>query len=573
MSFFEWPAERRDAVKVRLISAAVILLTILAYHRVLDCDFLILDDQAFITGNHWVARGLSPEGVRWAFSLFESYMWKPLTWISHMTDVTLFGMNPAGHHAVNLILHAGNVLLLFLFLRRTTGALWKSAFVAAVFAVHPLNVESVAWVAERKNVLCAFWGILALLAYCEYVKERRWYMFLAVVASFGLGLMSKPMLVTWPFVMVLLDIWPLNRLQQAWEAEENGPAGGSRSVMAVLKAVAAFMMEKTPLLLMSVAVGLLTYIVQKTAGAMPVEWGFGPRLANVLTSYASYLGDMIFPLQLTPMYLLSRNLPLGEVIGAGVLLSILTLSALAMYKRAPYWVVGWFWYLGILVPVIGIIQVGSQARADRYMYLPMIGLLIAVVWGAGELWKRFHLRKSTAAVVCVLVLGAFTLATGAQVRHWQNQVTLFEHTLRVDPNNFLAHFHLGTALRQKGRYDKALDHFNASLRLKPDYDQPIGFIGMILVDRKRYVEAEKYYREFLRINPHSVDIRRDLGVVLFAQGRYDEAVRELVKCLETKPGDSRARETLDTLVSVWLKQGARRPGRTGARGGGGASND
>ena len=546
----------REEILTRLLSIMILAITILAYYRVLDCDFLILDDRAFIITNSWVNQGLTVEGVRWAFDPLGAYMWKPITWMSHMLDVSLFGMNPAGHHAVNLILHTGNALLLFLFLRKATGALWESFIAAVIFAVHPINVESVAWLAERKNVLSMFWGILALFAYYEYISDRRWYMYVAVLISLALGLMSKPMLVTWPFVMVLLDIWPLNRLPLETEARfERGK--GTRRALSCLKTLFMLVLEKTPMLLLVGAVSVVTYIVQKQAGAVMENLNAGLKLAVVLTSYLAYLGDIFFPHDLTPFYLLYRNIPIWPAVLSGVLLTGLTAFALLVYRRAPYVLVGWLWYLGTLVPVIGIVQVGRQIRADRYMYVPMIGLLMAVVWGIGALWRRYEPNRILAWAIGLPLLAALTFSTWTQVGYWKNQITLFQHTISIYPNNYMGHFHLGTGYMEYGNDALAIKHYLIAHRYHTGYFYPISRLGFILFRSGKVDEARKYYEEYLRLKPGDPKINHDLGVALAHQGHWAAAIRQFIKSLEINPADSHARRNLHRSIDKWRKEGFR----------------
>jgi hypothetical protein len=426
-----------------LLAAALAILTLAAFLPSLGNGFINLDDGIYVTGNPMVKQGLTREGFAWAWTGNVANNWHPLTVLSHMLDCTLFGLNAAGHHGTSLLLHVANVLLLFEVLRRMTGALGRSAAVAGLFAVHPLHVESVAWVAERKDVLSALFWILAMGAWARYARQPSIGRYLLVALMMVLGLMAKPMVVTLPFALLLLDVWPLRRVRIGW-----------------------LIMEKLPLLALSAVASLVTLRYQTTS-LVPLEvlpWRL--RLANAAISYVVYLGKTILPRKLAVFYPIPIEIPAWKAMGAAVL--ILALTALAIWKarKAPWFLVGWLWFLGTLVPVIGLIQVGRQAMADRYTYIPSIGLFLAICWGLPALSanRRWRTALAGATVLVLLVLAA---ATWVQVRHWRNSATLFQHALAVTRGNYVAHVALAKALAAKRDWTGAAEHYREALALRP----------------------------------------------------------------------------------------------------------
>ena len=457
--------------RVLLASLFLAVLILAAYWRAIDSDFITLDDSAYVTGNGIVQVGLTGEGLRWAFTTTYQANWHPLTWLSHMLDCQLYGMNPKGHHLSSILLHAANAVLLFLVLSRMTGLLWQSGFAAALFALHPLHVESVAWVAERKDVLSTFFWMLTLLAYIRYVERPGFRRYTVVLAALALGLMAKPMLVTLPFVLLLLDHWPLHRL---------GAGGGKEPPQAVAwERVRAMIWEKLLLFLLGALSGAVTSLAQYRGGAAASlqELPFRIRFENALVSYVRYIQKFFWPRDLAVFYPHpGDSLPLWQAQLASLLLVLATLGALWVGRRHAYVPAGWFWYLGTLVPVIGLVQVGTQSMADRYTYVPLIGLAIVIAWGVPDLLLRrgkkadlIQRRKTTfvavAAGVLVLIL---TAATSHQVGYWRNSIALFEHSLSVTRSNYTMHTNLGLALANQGRHSEAIAQYHQALALRPD---------------------------------------------------------------------------------------------------------
>ncbi len=427
----------------------LILITavLLVYWQVGDHEFINYDDNVYITDNAQVQKGLTSKGIIWAFTTSHTGNWHPLTWISHMLDCELYGLNPRGHHLTNVLLHMANAILLFVVLRWMTGAIWRSGLVAALFALHPLHVESVAWAAERKDVLSTFFWLLTMVAYVHYVNRPGGKRYLLVLVTFFLGLMAKPMLVTLPFVLLLLDYWPLNRFKPravtgSVEDQSLGFQSSGDDKLPILKAV----MEKTPLFLMSLFSCVVTVMAQQEAGAISTLEivPFKLRIANGLVSFVAYMGKMIWPQDLAVFYPHPiSDLQIWKPVAAGLFLLIVSTVALWVAQRCRYVLVGWLWYLGTLVPVIGLVQVGEQAMADRYTYVPLIGLFIVVVWGFADLVKGWRSRRWVVSVSAAVMVLALMAGSWLQVAHWKSSVKLFKHALDATSNNYVAHYNLG----------------------------------------------------------------------------------------------------------------------------------
>ena len=455
------------------------------YRPVGGYEFISLDDPLYVVENDQVKRGLTFDGIRWAFTTMHAANWHPITWLSHMLDVQMYGMNAGAHHFTNVLFHMLNSMLLFLLLRRMTGALWRSAMVAALFAVHPLHVESVAWISERKDVLSAFFGFLALLAYVEYVKRPGWIRYGASLLLLALGLMSKPMVVTLPFLMMVLDYWPLNRY-----AEEVS-----------LRRFAALVKEKLPFFALSAASCLVTVIAQKQGGAMDMlaSYSFGVRLFNALVAYVAYLGKMFWPMNLAVLYPHPGMRPLWQVIGAVVVIGGISTAAFLWARRRPWLGVGWLWYLGTLVPVIGLVQVGLQSMADRYAYISLIGIYIVLVWGVHDL---LHLwRKPRLALASIAVLAVSMVIASHQVRYWENSNTVFSRALQNTSGNYLAHNNLALALASQGEKDAAIDHLRKSIQIAPQFPPAHNNLGAILAEQSKLDEAILHFQNALELEP------------------------------------------------------------------------
>jgi tetratricopeptide (TPR) repeat protein len=548
-------AARRASVLARptlasgLVCLMLALVTLLAYLPVRHHGFVVYDDPVYVTGNRPVQAGLTWAGAKWAFTTFYSSNWHPLTWFSHMLDVQLFGASPTGPHMVNVLFHAANTVLLFILLRRLTGALWRSALVAALFALHPLHVESVAWVAERKDVLSAFFFLLTLLMYARYVEKRSRVedrgsrsatasalnsrlaarAYCAVLIFFALGLMSKPMLVTLPFVLLLLDYWPLRRLA----------IGDWRLAIRLIR-------EKVPLFLLSALSSVVTFAAQKSGGTVRslASFPMGERIENALVSYARYLGKTFWPDDLAAYYPHPGYWPAWQVVSAVMLVAGLCLGVLRFGRRFPFAVTGWFWFLGMLVPTIGIVQVSNQAMADRYTYLPSIGVFIIFVWGAAEALARWRLSKAVVGTGAGLVIVVCVALTEGQLRHWQDSESLFSHALAVTKNNAVAHNNLGNLFLEDGQVDEAMTHYQEALGIQPDYADARCNIGSALLQKGRVDEAIAQFRKALEIQPDDASAHNNLGNALLSAGRFDEAISQYQEALKIQPDFAKAHNNL-----------------------------
>jgi protein O-mannosyl-transferase len=514
---------------VFVIGVFLALSVLAAYRGILGADF-VFDDGPYIRDNPHVLGGLTRENVLWAFTSSLTSNWQPLTWLSLQLDVQLFGPGPSAHHAVNLMMHAMNAILLLFVLLRLTSAAWRSAAVAALFALHPLHVESVAWVSERKDLFSTTFFLAALLVYVRHLTRSLWWTATMVFLLFALGLMAKPMIVTMPFVLLVLDWWPLRR-----------PLGWG------------LLREKIPLFGLAAASCAMTLWAQGAGGALGslTSHPLKLRLANALAAYLGYLNKAFWPSGLAVYYPYSRGAPLS-LRAALALTVILAISAVAVRVRSrhPWLLAGWLWYLGMLVPVIGLVQVGGQASADRYTYLPLVGLFAAVVWGAPGLMRRLALSRAIAAAVAFTVLGACLAATRVQVAFWKNERTLFEHALEVTEGNWLAHNVLGALDMSERKAAAALAHFQESLRIAPGNNpQAHSNLGDLELQRGRMRAAVKHYEIVLSLDGADPDDHLNLGVALAALGRSEEAMRQYLEALRLNPGMADAHYNLGNVLS------------------------
>jgi protein O-mannosyl-transferase len=530
------PPRPVDAARAPTAGARWLTLVLLAaatfavFAGVLRNDWILFDDPLYVYENPYVARGWTAAGARWFLTEPHGANWHPLTSWSHMLDVELFGLRPGAHHAVSLLLHTLNAVLLVLVLFGMTGAWWRSLLVGALFALHPLRVESVAWAAERKDVLSGLFFLLTLAAYGSWVRRGGAWRYALVGANFLLGLMAKPMLVTLPLVLLLLDVWPLGRLRAG---ERPG------------RALARLAIEKWPLIALATASAVVTFLVQQRSGAVVAAALLGPgrRLANALTACWWYVGRTLWPRDLTVFYLLDRTVPaatlvLGAAVAAAGLVAV-TVVAARQARRRPYLAVGWLWFLGMLVPVIGLVQVGRQAYADRYTYLPGIGLLVMLAWGLGELVSRSRARRVVALAMAVLAVAVLSVATARQVARWRDTRTLFTYTLGFAPDNPVAHQNLGDVLLKEGRVRPAIGHYEAVLRVVPDFQDAYNKLGSALGALGRYDEAIARLRQGLALGENA-EIRHNLGFALHRQGRLDEAIPQYEAALRLNPGHALA---------------------------------
>jgi hypothetical protein len=509
---------RTTAGRKLLICLMLAVVTLLPYLQVKGHSFITFDDPQYVTANPIVRAGLTWDGIVQAFTSFQAGYWHPLTWLSHMLDVEVYGLlNPGGHHLTNLVFHLANTLLLFLFFAGVTGALWPSALVAALFALHPMHVESVAWVSERKDVLSTFFWLATMGAYAWYVSAPSVRRYLAVIVLFALGLMAKPMLVTLPFVLLLLDYWPLGRITDG-NGETKGKGHRLKNVYWPL------VKEKIPLLGLTTASCLITVLAQKGGGAVvPLAIRpLGARILGSLVAYMKYLVKLFWPYPMIFFYPLAPVL-VWEGIWAGLTLTVLTVFLLYGARRHPYLGVGWLWYLGTLLPVIGLIQVGGQAMADRFTYVPYIGLFLIVAWGTTEAtasWPRRQIARSTGAVAMLL---ACLLSSWAQVANWRNSKTLYLHAININPNNYMAFAQLGVALTNEEKLDQAVAMFQKSLELDPKYPDTYNNLGIVYVKLGQLEEASANFKKAIQIRPSNVNFYHNLALVYYKQGKITEA--------------------------------------------------
>ena len=515
------------------MALALFVVTLGLYAQVRDYEFVNYDDPAYVTENIHVRSGLTRESVVWAFRTGYESNWFPLTWLSHMLDCRLFGLRSGLHHLTSVLVHAFTAAFLFALLHRLTGALWRSAFVAFIFALHPLHVESVAWIAERKDVLSAFFWVVTLWTYVNYTERRSFGRYLVVMLAFGCGLMSKPMIVTLPFVALLLDWWPLRRF-----------------------AVRGVILEKLPLLALSVTGSIVTYIVQQRGGSVVsiARIPLAARAGNALVSYVVYLGKIFWPANLAVFYPYSAEGILWKGLAAGVMLAGITALVWREIGRRPYLAVGWFWYLGTLVPVIGLIQVGAQARADRYTYIPMIGISLVLAWGMAEAWERWPGGRTALAVLSFVVCSGWVAATWLNVQYWRNSLTLFRHAIEVTDENYIAYNNLGVALRQAGEFPEAIANFESAVRIRPEEAEAQDNFGEALLVAGRTPEAIAHIEAALRVRPGFMKAHVDLASAMIGEGRMDEAASQYRLAIQLQPESDEAHYGLG---GVLMEQGHR----------------
>ena len=543
-----------------VICVLLALTTVVLFWPVKNCGFVDYDDPEYVSSNDWVLRGVTWDGVVWAFGHTWAQNWHPLTWLSHMLDVSLFGTGPAGPHLVNVFLHACNAVLVFLLLDRMTRSRWGSAFVAGLFALHPVHVESVAWISERKDVLSSFFFLLSLLWYVRYAKtapgevqirtltvgaprphESNWRAafrsrdYWVSVCLFALGLLCKPMLVTLPFLLLLLDWWPLNR------------AGNLRAPGLWLTRL---VLEKTPFVFLAVISCVITVIAQKQVWAAHslVELPLTARFANAAISYVRYLGKLIWPVNLAIPYPHPGHWPFYQTLFAVLVLAGVSYAAWRLWKRAPYVLVGWLWFVGMLVPVIGLVQVGIQSMADRYTYLPALGVFIIFTWAGAWVWRASGLPLWLAAVLAAGMLAGLAVRTRDQLGYWQNSGTLFRHTLAITPKNSIALINLGSFLYDENRLDEALAQYQRALLLFQEDADALNRIGSVYAQKNDAERAIEYYQRAARANPTFSDPHSNLGVILKKQGKVEEAMAEYRKALELSPKNAEAHNNLANLL-------------------------
>ena len=521
-----------------LVCLFLVLTTLAVYWQVGNHEFVNIDDNLYVTENLHVQAGPTLESITWAFSTTRAGNWHPLTWLSHMLDCQLCGLNPGWHHLTNLLFHIASTLLLFLVLRRMTGGLWQSAFVAVLFALHPLHVESVAWVSERKDVLSTFFWMLTMWVYLLYVKHPGLNRYLLVLLAFVLGLMSKPMLVTLPFVLLLMDYWPLCRFQSKQLVVDDNAQKRNHVKSDYKKSTPlSLILEKVPLIVVSAIFSIVTLWAQHSVKAVQSfeALSLKIRIANALVSYVSYIGKMIWPYQLAVFYPHPLTLSMWHAVAAFLLLVFVSVLVIRFRQKYPYLIVGWLWYLGTLIPVIGVVQVGFQTMADRYTYVPLIGLFIMIAWVVPDILAGWRYRRVALAASAGFLITVFMVCTWLQAGYWRKSITLFEHALAVTENNWLAHNNLGFAISQQGKIDEAIAHYLEALRIKTDYLEARYNMGFALSRQGKIDDAIACYQEALRIKPDYVKARYNLGIALFVQGKIDEAIAHYQEALRVKP--------------------------------------
>jgi protein O-mannosyl-transferase len=500
-----------------LFAALLAAVVFVVYWQTAHYAFLNYDDPAYVTENPHVTAGLTRQGVIWAFTTFHVSNWHPVTWLSHMLDAEMYGLNPTGHHLTNVGFHLANTLLLYL-LFRTTGNYWRSLFVAALFGLHPLHVESVAWIAERKDLLSTFFLFVTLILYGRYVNRPRPVTYLLAVAAYALGLMAKPMLVTLPFLLLVWDYWPLGR----WDGSS----------------LRRLVTEKIPFFALSLASCVVTYHAQSRGGAVVATQAASVsfRVVNALESYVRYMALTIWPRDLAVIYPLPRTLAIMPGVAAGLVLLGVSVLLCLLARRHPYLLTGWLWYLGTLVPVIGLVQVGQQAMADRYTYVPSIGLFIMAAWGVPLLVGRAPYRRLMLSISAGGALAALTVCTWVQLGYWKDGITLFGHATKAVADNHIAYRLLGNALAQQGRFNEAEQSFQESLRIRPDDESTHTEWGAALAQQRKAGAAIDHFTAALRINPDSAKAHYNLGVMFAEQGRVPEAIGHYLATLRIEPG-------------------------------------
>ncbi len=536
---FKLSEEKKTEIAVCLLLVAG---TLLVFGQVANFQFLNYDDDVYITNNPVVLQGPTWNGIVTVFTQPQNAGWNPMTTLTHMMDVKIFGLNPRFHHLINVFFHCANVALVFLLLRKATGAPWPSAAVAALFAIHPLHVEPIAWVSSRKDVLSTHFFLMTLRFYLDYVDRSRKRDYALAVWHFILALLSKPMVVTLPFILLLLDYWPLRRTPALAASEPDK----TRSTLRLL-------LEKAPFFALSAVVCGITYWAQSLGGAVKSidEYSWSQRLSNSVVSYVMYLAKTFWPTHLAPYYPHPGDYPVVWVAGAVVLLLLITAAAFMRRKSEPFLLIGWLWFAGSLIPVIGLIQIGSFARADRFAYLPHIGLFIAIVWSVDAFTRRMPARKAVLSTAAALVTLSFMALSFLQTTHWQNTITLWEHTLSVTQNNAVAHNNLGVALlgrapswpepeRRNQDLTAAIGHLEAAVQIAPSYVDALNNLGVAMDNAGQRDEARKRFLEAVAVDPKFGDAYVNLGNMAAAEDKFEEASRQYDLAIAANPADGRA---------------------------------
>ena len=539
--------------KILIISIILITLILTLYWNVQYYEFVNYDDSLYVYDNYIIRLGINFNNLIYSLTDVHTGHWHPLTILSHMLDWQLFGDKAGGHHWTSVIIHIMNTVLLFLLLNKLTGAIWRSALVAALFAVHPINVESVAWIAERKNVLSTFFWILTMLSYVRYVQFPDWKTYLPVFLCFAMGLMTKPMLVTLPFVLLLIDYWPLNRTAINTQCES-----AIQTHSKVSKAKLGFLIwEKIPLFVLTIISICLTFYAAQSVNTLAGNIvPLSSRINNAIFSYVMYIKKLFWPFDLSVFYPYAY-IPTWQVLAAALLLATISILAIRYYRKYPHLIVGWLCFLGVLVPVIGIVQVGSQSMVDRYAYIPIIGLFIMIVWNASPNIFKTKYSRMIAALTCIFIIIILSIITYNQVKVWNNTTALFKNALKNNPNNFLAYDMLGVAAYEKGYNELALSYYNLALKISPDFDQAYNNAGLVLVKMDRRCEALKYFERAIQINKLLAEAQYNLGLFLMEENNLDGAILHFNKAIEIKK-NSESKLLVDSHINLgiaYLKKG------------------
>lgn len=514
------------------------ILTGLIYSQVINHEFINYDDHIYITKNHQVHSGYTMESIKWAFGYTEGTYWHPVTWLSHMLDVELFGLNPGYHHMSSVFLHLCNAILLFLLLYRFTGEYWKCLFVIAFFLLHPVSVESVAWAAERKSILSALFMLLTILAYSYYVKYPNWWRYVLSLIFFCFGLMSKPFVVTLPFLLLLIDLWPLNRYQRINGAIKDNPKYFNEKISPVKRSCSYLIIEKTPFFIVLVIYFFIFFYFFKNLGNLKTteEVQLDIRIANAIVSYLGYLINIVWPNASAIHYPFPMSIPVWKSIGSGIILILITIIGLKNIKKYSFFCVGWFWFLGTLVPVLGILQKGTWPQmADRWNYFPLIGIGIIIAWGAEEIRRRFKIGKNILKITSILIILIFAFITWNQIGYWRNSITIFQHAVQVTKNNYMAYKALGLQFSEIGMLEESLKHHMAALRIKPKDPEAHYNVGHVLSKKKKHNMAIQYFQEAIKLNTDFAEAYNHTGFELMSIGKHDNAIVNFKKAISIKP--------------------------------------
>lgn len=538
-----------------LIAIALVAGIWIVYFQVYDFEFVNFDDTMYIHNNEMVRKGLTWDSIRWAFlSTGYNCNWHPLTWLSHMLDIELYDMHAGGHHITNIILHTANTVLLFFVFYAMTAAVWRSALVAALFALHPLHVESIAWVAERKDVLSTLFWMLTMLCYVYYTFNRKKGWYILALLAFAIGLTAKAMLVTLPGVMLLMDYWPLKRLHFNHEQPVRRGRKSNHQLQGTFSTFANLVAEKIPFLLLAVLASIITFIAQQRGGnvqeitALP----FSVRIFNAFNTYSTYISNLLYPVNLANFYPYPPNVPVGLTLFSILVLFFITGAVFLMHQKRRYLLVGWLWYIGTLIPVIGLVQVGEQARADRYTYIPLIGLFTMISWGLGECAEKRPALKRIAAAAGFAALVMLSILSFKQAGYWRSSSALFSHAIAVTENNYEAHFGLSETLQQPGRIDEAIAHLRTALAIKGDYLKGLNGMGAAFITKGQSAEAIPYLLRAVEIKPDFFAALTNLGIAYKNTGSYDAALSCFRRALEFHPSKKRL---LINMVEVFVLMG------------------